>query len=162
MIDKSTHEYRVHTNSYDLELWMRRIGEATTILLNSPRKKVSIASIGAFILPFARMGQIRVFHGSNRYPAAYITWAYLTDASLEEVARDPSMVLEEEALNAGDNLVILDALSNLRDIRPIVAFIRSIIPQGATRFYGVRFDKSAKVLRLREYVVRSGLPRFSE
>jgi hemolysin-activating ACP:hemolysin acyltransferase len=136
----------------------RALGEATSIILNSDRKSMKVASIGAFVFPYVRLNQIAIFYGENRYPAGYMVWAYLTDSRLSELHRNPAMLLSEEDLNAGDNMVIVDVVSHLRSLSPILRKIRSITEGNYECFYGLRFDKAAKCLALRSYRVKLASP----
>jgi hemolysin-activating ACP:hemolysin acyltransferase len=137
----------------------RTLGEVTSIILNSDRKSMKVASIGAFVFPYVRLNQVAVFYGENRYPAGYMVWAYLTDSKMSELSANPAMLLSTEDLNAGDNMVVIDIVSHLRSLLPIVRKIRKITAGNYEFYYGLRFDKAAKSLALRRYRVRQLSPR---
>jgi hemolysin-activating ACP:hemolysin acyltransferase len=141
----------VHVNSFNRDIWLKSLGQVITILLNSERKSVSIASVGAFVLPFAKLGQIKTFEGYNGFPSAYMTWGYLTEESLGILSANPSEILDVDELNAGDHLVIFDMISNMRDIRPMLKHIRYLAEHRYSHFYGIRFDKRLGSLTLRKY-----------
>lgn len=141
----------VHKNNFNSDIWLNKVGQAVTILLNSDRKSTSIASIGAFVLPFAKLGQLQTFEGYNGFPSAYITWGYLTEQSLHCLAKKPSSLLDIDELNAGDKLVIFDIISNLKNIKPILEHIKILASLKHPYFYGLRYDKKQEKLILRVY-----------
>lgn len=141
----------IHLMKFDKSAWYLAMGESLSVLLNSERKSVSIASVGAFILPFAKLGQIKVFYGYNDHPSAYMTWGYLTDESISLLREDPLRILDIDDLNSGSNLVIFDILSNLRSILPIMAHVRLLVRGNHDHFYGVRFEKSLGKIVLKKY-----------
>lgn len=141
----------IHINERSRASLFRRLGEATSILLSTERRRVGIASIGAFVLPYAKLSQMQIFYGQNGYPGAYLTWAYLTDEGLDALRRQPDAVIDEEHLNAGGNLVVMDIISVLRDNRPIRDYIRKI--SNGRRFYGLRPAKSGLKSEVRIYKI---------
>ena len=138
---------------FDKDRWLKSLGEATSIILNSRRKSSSIATIGVFVYPFIKLDQLHVCEGTNGFPAAYITWGYLTRVSIGRIIEDPSVILETEELNAGEHLVIFDILSNLRDFRPVARQVRRLIGHRPD-CYGIRYDRRARRLVLRHYRFR--------
>lgn len=56
----------------------RTLGEAMSILLTSERKRYGIASIGAFVLPFAKLRHIKIFCGQNHLTES-CAWANFSD-----------------------------------------------------------------------------------
>ena len=139
----------LHTR--DRQRWFSTLGEAVTILLNSDRCSVGIASVGAFVLPFIKLDQLRIFRGNNDFPAAYLTWGFLTDEALRRRADDPAAVPDIDELNAGDKLVVFDMVSHLRDFRPVVAEMRRLASGRPDGVYGFRSDRRSGRLRLRNY-----------
>jgi hemolysin-activating ACP:hemolysin acyltransferase len=141
----------IHRNNYNRDAMFKLLGEATSILLNSDRKKYGISSIGAFVFPFVKLNQIEIFYGQNRYPMGYMTWAYVTDTTLAQIRDNPGSIIDIEDLNSGDKLIIIDIVSKLRSVRPVVEKIRHLAQGNYDKIYGIRFDKSSRRMRVREY-----------
>jgi hemolysin-activating ACP:hemolysin acyltransferase len=150
-----------HWNNPDRDVMFKALGEATSVLLNSERKRYKIASIGAFLFPYARLNQLKLFYGENHYPAAYMTWAYVTDKVLRRVRARPEEVLDIEDLNAGDNLLVTDIVSLLRSFRPIIHHIQAISEDSHNKVYGIRYSKSQQNLVVRDYRPRRRVATIS-
>lgn len=133
----------IHRNDFNRDVWFKAMGAALTILLNSDRKTASIGTIGAFVMPFAKLNQIHIFYGYNNYPSAYMTWGYVTDDCLQRLRKHPDCILDIDELNAGANLVIFDILSNLRDITPVIRKIRELSDGSPSSVNGVRYNKKS-------------------
>lgn len=145
---------QIHTHTFDKDLWYSAFGAATIVLLESERKRSEILSLGAFLLPYAKLGQISIVFARNRHPGGYITWGNLTSEGLEKIRLCPTQIPDIEDLNAGDNFVVFDIVSNLPNFRPIQQTILSLVGTQRRWFYGIRFDRQLRKLVLRRYAVR--------
>lgn len=113
---------------------------------------MSISSIAAFVLPYIRLNQIRIYYGEGTLPGAYMVWAYLTDRSLEKAVEDPSALLDIEDINAGEHLYVVDIVSRLRTISPVLADIR-VLAAGKAAVYAPRFSRVTGKLEVRCFPV---------
>lgn len=140
-----------HRHTMDRDVWHMSLGAATLVLVSSERRRSEIVTIGAFLLPFAKLNQLSVINGRNSAPKAYVTWGNLTPEGLSRLAAQPEHLPDIDDLNAGDILVIFDIVSGLRSFAPVREFIQGLLGGNRNTLYGLRFDKRLHKLVLRRY-----------
>ncbi|WP_082731167.1 MULTISPECIES: toxin-activating lysine-acyltransferase [unclassified Sphingomonas] len=141
----------MHKHTYDKSDWYRLLGEAVVVLIGSRRIRADIATVGAFVWPYAQLSQISILYGRGRYPSGYITWGNLTADGIERLSQHPNDIPDIEDLNAGDNLVVFDIVSNLPSLRLVKAEIRHLLGPDRSNFYGIRYNRQTHRLTLRRY-----------
>lgn len=87
------------------------LGIAAQLLVDTPRERLSIASLIAWLGTPIRLGQILFLTSWERIPLGFATWAYLTPASLERMASGKQDLPLLEDWNEGGELWLVDVVA---------------------------------------------------
>lgn len=104
-----------------------RLGNAIQILFRTHRRRLNIASAYVWLWPPIRLGQIAFLPDANGQPVAYATWAYLSEANSERMARDEVKYLEIGEWNEGADLWITDFVAPGGNARALAGNLKRIL-----------------------------------
>ncbi|TDR41254.1 hemolysin-activating ACP:hemolysin acyltransferase [Tahibacter aquaticus] len=87
----------------------RALGVVTQLTMRSPHyRAMPLAALAIWVEPAIRLGQIELFFDARGIAAGYISWALVSDETLQRLCSDGTSWLHFSEWNEGDNLWIVD------------------------------------------------------
>ena len=88
-----------------------------------------------------RLDQILFLFQADGSPAAYATWAYVSDTTLAGLADGTQTSLHMSEWNEGTNLVIMDLVARQGMAQNIASRLKRKFPRGSNALYAFRRDR---------------------
>jgi cytolysin-activating lysine-acyltransferase len=111
---------------YNLETEVRHekigkdFGFAVQLLFETNRGAFSVAAAYLWLMPAINLRQIKFIFRADGRPAGYVTWGYVSDTILEDLAHDRVTTLDGSDWNEGLNLWIFDVVASKGFVLPLV------------------------------------------
>lgn len=118
----------------------RALGQAIRLLTGTPRCRLSLASVYAFLEPAVALRQIVFARSPCGRADGYMTWAFLSERSLAAYRDDPQRLMPLPEWNEGTSLTIIDLVARPGMARRVIAAARPLLA-GHAHAYFVRHDK---------------------
>jgi hemolysin-activating ACP:hemolysin acyltransferase len=126
----------------------RDMGDIVSVLLSSPDyAHYKISTIGVWINPARRCGQIRIYYDHRGRPVGYVTWAFLTAESEQRLIMNSATLLHYSEWNEGDRLWIMDVVSPHGYGLSILKHVRDKLLADHDIFHWLRRNESGAVIR---------------
>lgn len=129
------------------------LGSTARILLETPRRYLSLGAIAVQVLPAIQLGQIAFCFDGRGRPVGYATWAFLTERVAMELGVDSTRVLHVSEWDEGSILWIMDFVAPMGHAMELARTVRSRLPS-AHMFRGARWGADGAIRRAVSFRVK--------
>jgi hemolysin-activating ACP:hemolysin acyltransferase len=123
----------------------RDVGNA--VILLGRAKKYSTSSLAnalQSILPAIQLQQYRMYFAEDGAPNAMITWAWLSDYSMNKKPMRPIYALPRSEWNEGRHLCIIDVLSSRHDVSKLISDFLNFVAIDQMNFFTYSVQRNAE------------------
>jgi hemolysin-activating ACP:hemolysin acyltransferase len=96
------------------------VGQLMRILARTARSNFSLAAIDFQVSTPIRLSQVYVFRTSSLEPLGYVSWAYVTNATLMNMFLDENYLLHQSEWNEGTVFCIIDLVALQGTLREVL------------------------------------------
>ena len=132
------------------------LGAIAQLWFSTERRRFSVASLNLWVRAPVRLGQIAVTLDANGRWEGYVTWAYLTAASAQQMVHMDPPFLHDSDWNEGDQLWIIDVFAQPGAVRRVVRHARSTLSARFNVAHRVLRDGTGRIVGQRSLRLRTG------
>lgn len=123
------------------------LGSVARVLLETPRRQLSLGAIAVQVLPAIQLAQIAFCFDGRGRPVGYATWAFVTERVAMELEVDPARVLHVSEWNEGSILWVMDFVAPMGHASELARVVRNRLPT-AHLFRGARRSADGAIRRV--------------
>lgn len=96
------------------------LGWCVQVILMTDLRYLRIASIEPQLIPAITLKQIKFNLNERGIPTSFITWAYVSESTLQKLRHNPDYLLHFSEWNEGTNVLIMDIVAPFGDLKRLL------------------------------------------